>query len=155
MKFNDAILGGVFVIVSLLILLEARTFPTLPDQPLGPGTFPTIIAGVMLLGGAGLILSGLRHRAPALAIADWMRTPGGLRRMLAVPLFVVAYILLSKPVGFPIVVPALLLLMLLNNGVRPVNALLTAAGASLAIWLLFAKLLMVPLPLGILTEVIY
>ena len=58
-------------------------------------------------------------------------------------------------VGFPIVVPALLLLMLLNNGVRPVTAVLTAAGASLAIWLLFAKLLMVPLPLGILTEVIY
>lgn len=155
MKFNDAILGGVFVVVSLLILLEARTFPTLPDQPLGPGTFPTIIAGVMLLGGAALILSGLRSRAPIVALAGWIRTPGGVRRMLAVPAFAVAYTLLAKPIGFPIVVPVLLLLMLLNNGVRPLASVLTAAGASLAIWLLFARFLMVPLPLGILTEVIY
>jgi len=155
MKFNDAILGGVFVVVSLLILLEARTFPTLPDQPFGPGTFPTIIAILMLLGGGALILSGLRSRAPVVALAGWIRTPGGARRMLAVPAFAIAYILLSKPIGFPIVVPVLLLLMLLNNGVRPLVSVLTAAGASLAIWLLFGRLLMVPLPLGILTEVIY
>ena len=48
MRMNDAVTGGVFVLLSALILFAARGFPTLPDQPYGPGTFPTIIAAVMM-----------------------------------------------------------------------------------------------------------
>ena len=155
MKVSDTILGGVFVIVAILILLEARTFPAMPAQNIGPGTFPSIIAAVMLIGGAALIVSGLRRRVPALHLEGWMRTPGAARRMLAVPVFVVLYILLSKPIGFPLVVPVLLSALLMVMSVRPLPAVLTAVGGTFVIWLLFASFLMVPLPLGLLTEVIY
>lgn len=155
MKFNDAILGAVFVAVAILIIVEARTFPTLPDQPFGPGTFPTIIAAVMLAAGAVLVLSGLRERAPAVRLADWIGTRGAARRMLAVPVFVIAYILLSGTVGFPLLVPVLLAALLMTMDVRPLTAVVVALLGTAAIWLLFARLLMVPLPLGLLTEVIY
>ena len=130
MRMNDALIGGIFVLLSVIILFAVRGFPTLPDQPYGPGTFPTIIASVMMVGGLALIWSGVRSHAPLLVIADWMRGSATLHRMAWVPGFVVAYIYLSKPIGFPLLVPVLL------------GAFLT-------------YLLRVPLPLGLLTEVIY
>jgi hypothetical protein len=155
MKISDTILGVAFVLVAILILVEARTFPTMSAQNIGPGTFPSIIAGVMLIGGAALALSGLRRRLPALQLEEWIRSPGAGLRMLAVPGFIVLYILLSKPVGFPLLVPVLLAALLMIMSVRPVIAVPLALGGTAAIWLLFASLLMVPLPLGLLTEVIY
>ncbi len=155
MKVSDTILGLAFALVAIAVLIEARTFPTMPSQNIGPGTFPSLIAGVMLVCGAALALSGLRHRAPALQFADWARRPGALRRMLAVPGFIVLYILLSKPVGFPLLVPVLLSALLMLMSVRPLPAVLLGLAGTAAIWGLFASLLMVPLPLGLLTEVIY
>ncbi|WP_424987082.1 tripartite tricarboxylate transporter TctB family protein [Microbulbifer sp. S227A] len=155
MKLNDAILGTVFVLIALLVLYQVRTFPTLPNQPYGPGTFPGIIAIVMLLGGGGLIVNGIMTRAPVLVLAGWIRTPGAMGRMAAMIGFVLLYIFLSKPVGFPLLVPVLLTGLLCVMQVRVFHAVPIALLSTGAIWLLFAKALLVPLPLGLLTEVIY
>ncbi|MCV0380357.1 tripartite tricarboxylate transporter TctB family protein [Nitratireductor sp.] len=155
MRMNDAVIGGIFVLLSVLILFAVRGFPTLPDQPYGPGTFPTIIASVMMVGGLALIWSGVRSHAPLLVIADWMRGSATLHRMAWVPGFVVAYIYLSKPIGFPLLVPVLLGAFLTVTTGKPVRAAIIALLGTGALWLLFAYLLRVPLPLGLLTEVIY
>ncbi|MCC5777519.1 tripartite tricarboxylate transporter TctB family protein [Nitratireductor sp. B36] len=155
MRMNDAVTGGVFVLLSALILFAARGFPTLPDQPYGPGTFPTIIAAVMMVCGLALIWSGARSRVPLLAVADWMRGAATLHRMAWVPGFVIAYVYLSKPIGFPLLVPVLLGAFLTVTTGRPVRAAAIAVLGTAALWLLFAYILRVPLPLGLLTEVIY
>ncbi|WP_226781232.1 tripartite tricarboxylate transporter TctB family protein [Oceaniglobus trochenteri] len=155
MKLNDAILGAVFALIAVVVLFQVRTFPTLPNQPYGPGTFPGIIAVIMLICGGGLILGGVRSRAPVLVLSDWIRTPGAPLRMAAMVGFVVVYIFLSKPVGFPLLVPVLMTALLCIMKVRPVMAVPIALLTTGAIWLLFSKLLLVPLPLGLLTEVIY
>lgn len=155
MRVNDALLGGVFILLSAIILFAARGFPTMPDQPYGPGTFPTIIASVMMVGGLALVWSGVRSHAPLIAIADWMRGAATLHRMAWVPGFVIAYIHLSKPVGFPLLVPVLLGAFLTVSTGRPIRAAVIAVLGTAALWLLFAFLLRVPLPLGLLTEVIY
>ena len=155
MKLNDAILGGVFVLLAIAVLVESRTFPTLPSQPYGPGTFPTIIAVIMLIAGGGQIWAGKKSSAPLVVVQDWAKTDGAMGRMLAVPAFVITYILLSKTVGFPLLAPVLTAALLLMMKVRPVVALPIAVVATAGIWFLFAWLLLVPLPLGLLTEVIY
>ncbi|WP_295807749.1 tripartite tricarboxylate transporter TctB family protein [uncultured Nitratireductor sp.] len=155
MRMNDAVTGGIFVLLSAIILFAVRGFPTLPDQPYGPGTFPAIIAAVMMVGGLGLIWSGIRSHVPLVEVADWMRGPATLHRMVWVPGFVIAYIYLSKPVGFPLLVPVLLGAFLSVTTGRPARSALIALLGTAALWLLFAYTLRVPLPLGLLTEVIY
>ena len=155
MKLNDAILGTIFILIAALVLFQVRTFPTLPNQPYGPGTFPGIIAAVMALCGGAMVLNGVRSQAPLVTLSGWIRTPGAAGRMAAMLAFVVLYILLSKPIGFPLLVPVLLIALLRIMQVRMALAVPIALVTTGAIWLLFAKLLMVPLPLGLLTEVIY
>jgi len=155
MKFNDAILGAAVLALALAVYLASRGFPTLPGQPYGPGTFPILIAATMAATGVSLVIAGLGARTPALVIADRFRNRRALWRMAAVPAFVVAYILLSKPVGFPLVVPPLLGALLIVLGTRPWVAIVIALGTTAAFWVVFARFLLVPLPLGLLTDVIY
>ncbi len=155
MKGNDAVLGAVFVIIALAVAVDARGFPDLPGQAYGSGTLPTLVAAVMLLLGAAQIVTGLRSRIPPIRLDGWMRAPGAARRMAAVPLFVAAFVLLLRPLGFPLATPPLLLALLLAMSVRWVTALIVAVAATAGIWLVFARLLGVPLPLGLLTEVVY
>lgn len=155
MRLNDAITGAIFALIGAIVLFTVRTFPTLPNQIYGPGTFPGIIAVVMLVGGGILFIGGIRSRAPALVLADWVHTPGAAGRMAAVIAFVVLYIFTSKPIGFPIVVPVLLTALLMVMKVRPLWAVLIALITTAAFWFLFARVLLVPLPLGVLTKVIY
>ena len=88
-------------------------------------------------------------------MADRYRSAGAVRRMAAIPAFVVAYILLAEPLGFPLVVPPLLGGLLVTLGTRPWAAAGIAIVATALFWLLFARVLLVPLPLGLLTDVIY
>ena len=157
MKINDALFGIVFVLVASAILITVQSFPTLPDQPYGPATFPTIIATIMMLGGIALCISGYRERAhqPLIRLAAVMKTRDGLVRMACVPVFMILYILLSKPVGFPIVVPILLAAFLVITTRNWLKSVIIAAVTTALLWLFFVDFLMVSLPLGILNKVIY
>jgi putative tricarboxylic transport membrane protein len=155
MRWNDAVLGAIFVIIALVVALDARGFPDLPGQAYGSGTLPTLVAAVMFCLGAAQIVTGVRSRAPAIRLDAWMRAPGAAWRMAAVPLFVAAFVLLLRPLGFPLVTPPLLFVLLLVMTVRPATALVVAVAATAGIWFVFARLLGVPLPLGLLTEIVY
>lgn len=157
MKISDTVLGLVIVALSITILVVASGFPSLNNQSVGAGTFPSIIAWVMLAAGLILALGDLKRFrwSGMVEIAPWLKTRGALLRVAAVPGFAIAYILLSKPIGFPLLVPVLLTGLLTLTTGRPVRAIPVALGATAAIWFLFAQVLRVPLPLGLLTEVIY
>ena len=66
--------------------------------------------------------------------------------MAAVPVFVIAYVTLSGPLGFPVVAPALLAGLVWLATRRALLSILTGLATSAAIWMLFAELLRVPLP---------
>ena len=157
MKINDAIFGVFFMILALTVLITVQSFPTLPGQPYGPATFPRIIAFVMLCGGFAMCVSGVRQRKlqPLFSFAPWIRSRQGLIRMACVPLMVLIYIWLSGSIGFPILVPCLLFAFLWVTTRQWVLSITTALLTTTLLWLFFARLLLVPLPLGILTKVIY
>lgn len=155
MKLNDTILGGVVFALAAIVFSTSLGFPNLPGQSYGPGTFPMIIATTMAAAGLWMMVMGVRSRRPAIVVSDRYHRPGAWRRMAAIPSFVLLYILLSKPVGFPVLVPPLMAALLLVLGTRPIPAIAIALGATATFWMLFARVLLVPLPLGVLTEVIY
>lgn len=155
MKLNDAVMGTLFVLIALAVAFDARDFPDLPGQAYGSGTLPLLVAALMLFLGGAQIASGLKSRVPPIRLDAWMKAQGALRRMAAVPLFVAAFVLLLRPLGFPLATPPLLLVLLLAMSVRMVTGIVTAVAATGLIWLVFARMLGVPLPLGLLTGIVY
>ena len=159
MKLHDTITGGAFMALAAIVLVAAQGFPTLPGQPYGPGTFPTLVGVVMFAAGAWLTLAGLRQGLkadrPLFAAPAELGRRGAILRVAAVPAFVIAYVALSGPLGFPLVAPPLLAGLVWLMTRRVLLSIATGVLMSAAIWMLFAQLLRVPLPLGVLTEIIY
>ncbi|WEX10985.1 tripartite tricarboxylate transporter TctB family protein [Chelativorans sp. AA-79] len=157
MKLNDAVFGFFFLALALVVIWQAWSMPQLTGQGFGAGTFPMIVAVIMAGCGISLVISGLRAPAvtPWVVIDPWLRKPGALTRMASVPVLVILYIVLSGRIGFPILVPILLTGMLWLTTKRLLLSIIVAISTSACIWFLFVRILAVPLPLGLLTEVIY
>lgn len=157
MRFNDAIVGAVLLLLAAAVLWLTRGFPQMPGQHYGPALFPTIIAFGLAICGLVLVLSGLRRLGshPWLDFDPWTRTPGRLLDVAIVLLGIVAYILLSDLLGFLIISTALLTVWMVRFRGRVASSLAIAVAASLLIDYGFRKLLLVPLPLGPLVGVMW
>lgn len=176
MRVNDAIIGIVLAVLSLLLLGYARTLPVMPNLGHGPGTFPALVGYGLLAGSLGLIVSGLRARRAARAEAappaaadagsdastgagagGSAAEPGASARgdrlrailyALSVPAAVAAYVWLSEDLGFPVVSFAIIASMTAWLTRRWLLAAVVAAVATAVIWYAFAQVLQVPIPRG-------
>lgn len=149
MKFNDAILGGVFLALSIAVLLHIQAFPNIPGQKIGPGAFPGLIA--VILGGCSVALlwRGFRDRTPLVAVGAWLSSPRHIRNFLVVVGVLVFYILAAETIGFLICGAVILLALFLTLRVRPRLAFALAMVLPIVIHVIFYKLLRVPLPWGL------
>lgn len=173
MRFNDAITGAVLVVFAVAEILYTRTFPSLHGQAYGPDLFPMLIG--FGLGGCGcvLILRGLLARRSAKHAANlsnsenntipegdntkvvgWIdysnisHSPQAIGNALLTLLFLIVYILFSDWVGFIPLSILTISVLLYRLGSSIVVALVIALATTLVIQLLFAKVLLVPLPAG-------
>jgi putative tricarboxylic transport membrane protein len=104
----------------------------------GPGLFPALAAGLM---GASALLA-LRHRAPKPGETDWLR-------LFAYVVGAFVFPLLLEPLGMTAAVVLLFLLLLAGlERMRWRVVLPVTAGAAAGSFLLFDRLLQVPLPRG-------
>lgn len=152
MRFNDAVLGALFLALSAFIILSSAGFHTPPGQKFGPGFFPTITAAVMGIAAAGLVLKGILQRRAGGRIVDldpWLSSPRLVLHGVSVFAFLVAYLLLSEWLGFLIVAPLLLWALIWLLWGHPAIALAIAVGSSFCIHQFFVQVLLVPLPWGI------
>jgi putative tricarboxylic transport membrane protein len=157
-RLNDAVIGVALILFALAMIWYTRTFPAMPGQDFGPALFPVLIGIGFLVTGAILVISGLaRMRTePLFSGGAWLRSPHHVASFLAVVLGLLFYILISDRLGF-IPTAALLLfalLVILRRG-RPLSSLAMALITTLAVNYAFTKFLLVPLPLGLLQQVIY
>jgi putative tricarboxylic transport membrane protein len=153
MRLNDALLGSLLLLLAAALAVVARTFPPVPGQDYGAGAFPTLIA--LGFAGCGLVLirSGLKERAPLVVFRDWTRTPSRVIDVIATIAAVLFYILAAEPLGF-IPTTALILLALLRRfGVGWGASVAIAVATPLVMQFLFGRLLLVPLPWGLLAPV--
>ena len=150
MKFNDAILGGVFLALSVAILVHIQGFPNIPGQKIGPGAFPGLIAAVLACCSVALIWRGLRDKTPPVAVGAWLFSP---RHVLNFALTVGAlafYILAADKLGFLICATLILLALFFTLRVKAGVAVALAIVLPVFIHFIFYKLLRVPLPWGVL-----
>jgi putative tricarboxylic transport membrane protein len=158
MRFNDAVFGVLLLAAAVAIFAAARGFPAMPGQDFGPALFPDLIASGFALCGLALVWSGLRRPGfPGIvALGEWARSGGHLVDVALVIGGLVALILVWDRVGF--LIGATLLtgaLMARFRGGRVVGSFAGALVACLAIDWVFRRVLLVPLPLGPLTGIVW
>ncbi|OAI50597.1 hypothetical protein AYO46_09885 [Betaproteobacteria bacterium SCGC AG-212-J23] len=152
MKFNDAVLGAIFLALSIAVLVTIQGFPKIPGQSVGPSAFPGLIAVLLAGCSIALIWRGWRERAsqPLVAIGAWLSSPPHVRNFLVVVGGLVFYVLAADTLGFLPCGAIILCALFLTLRVRPLLAVALALIVPVVIHLIFYKLLRVPLPWGVL-----
>ncbi|TKT57973.1 tripartite tricarboxylate transporter TctB family protein [Rhizobiaceae bacterium LC148] len=152
---TNRFLGLGFVAVGAVILFLSLQLP----QPMaatriayGPGFFPTILGAVVTI--AGLLMAIIN---PADAFEEDEEHDAFAWRQYIRPAIVAAaalvYILFSTQLGFLILAPIILTMLLVMGRVVLWQAFLIGIAGPVIIYILFAKLLLVPLPLGLLAPI--
>ena len=157
MRTNDAISGLILIAASLFMIYLTLDFPDFPGQKYGPALFPRILGAALILCGGILIVRGLSARrvgGPWVELADWTRDPRRLASFVMLPVLVLVYILISDQIGFIPLAFGILLLLFLWFGTRVVLAVPIAAIATWVMYWFFAEMLRVPLPRGILNNIL-
>lgn len=151
MKVSDTVVGAGFVGAGALIVAATLNYPTLDAGHPGPSLFPRIVGTLMAGFGLLVALQGLRGRDVGDTVA-WGRLHRntGFVNALFVLGGVVAYLVLVERLGFLVMGAVLIFGLMWRLEVRPLRALGVAIGFTALVYFLFAKVLRVPLPLGIL-----
>jgi putative tricarboxylic transport membrane protein len=152
MKFNDSVVGAGLIAFAGAIFWNARKFPSMPGDQVGPALFPQLIAAGLAICGAIFVIQAARRKAgtPWIELPDWIRAPRQVAGFAVVTLGLLAYCLLVETVGFFVCAPLLLGALLAVLGVRAWAVPVIALGVSVVIHFIFYKGLGVPLPWGLL-----
>jgi putative tricarboxylic transport membrane protein len=148
---TDLLLGLGFVIGGSVVVAASQTTPTIPGQVYGPGFFPFLI-GCALIAGGGMMAVRAVTDPPVTETAASAPAPGAahLLTLAFVLVGLVACIFLLEPVGFIPVTTALTAGFMMLLRVSPLVAAPLALAGSVVVTLIFSKILLVPLPSGLL-----
>ena len=139
---NRGILSGLmFAGIGVLALTIARNYPMGSALRMGPGYFPNVLGGIMILFGIIMMAQGVLK--PEKVGGAW-----SVRALAILPIATVIFGTLMEHLGF---IPALLILIFLSalagREFRLVEVALLAIGLTVGSWALFIWGLGLPYPL--------
>ena len=147
MRFNDALIGVGIIIFGLVVVIHVQSYPRMGSMP-GPSLFPAVLGFLLMIIGVVQIPRGIKSRAPLVAILPGFNARG-MRGILAVVLGVVFYIYAAETLGFLLTSFCVMFVLMLIMRGKPLPSALVSAGAALCAYLIFNKMLSVPLPSGL------
>jgi putative tricarboxylic transport membrane protein len=155
MRLNDAVFGVLLIVFAIAEIAYTRTFPSLHGQAYGPDLFPILIGVGFLITGAVLTFQGLAQRAghTLLEVGAWAADRRNVVNFALVLLALLFYIAASGWLGFILTAFIIMLVLLKSFGSGWVAAVVIATLTTLCIHTLFARVLLVPLPWGLLQPV--
>ena len=152
MRVSDIYTGLGSMFLGGIIFVLTVGFPTLAEGGwIGPALFPRILAILFIFFGAILVVEGLVCRfskSTAQTHLPWSAGPA--INALCIIAAIIFYILVSEYLGFLITGFIILTLLMLKLEVRIKMCLPASMALVVGIYYLFAKILRVPLPWGIL-----
>lgn len=157
------VFAGLMLAVGVIYESMALNMPRGSLAYPGPGLFPMLVGAIIIATALGCLLQEivprLRAREPAAS-----SLPGGnagaaeernVSKTVQLTALMIGYIFLLKPLGFPLAICAFLALAICIFGYRKwLPTLAMAALISGISYVLFVVWLKVPLPMGILEEVL-
>jgi putative tricarboxylic transport membrane protein len=150
MKISDTVVGAGFLAAGALIIAGTMHYPPLDGGYPGPSLFPRILGGLMVAFGGLVGLKGLRTGDTTEEV-EWLllHKSTGFINAVFVLVGVAAYILFVERLGFLLMGALLLFVVMWRLKVPPLKALLVAVVFNTLVHFLFAKIMRVPLPLGL------
>ena len=163
MNIGAMVFAGLMLAVGVIYEGVALSMPRGSLAYPGPGLFPMLVGGFVIATALGCLLQEivprLRTREPAAS-----SLPGGnagtaeerkVSKTVQLTALMIGYIFLLKPLGFPLAICAFLALAIRIFGYRKwLPTLAMAALISGISYVLFVVWLKVPLPMGILEEIL-
>ena len=151
MRVSDRLSGLLAALLGLAVVVQARSLPLSPGQDIGPGLFPSILGGLLILLGAGLIVGSVRKGETGWAgVDDWVARSATRRSLIAVLVALVSWMILVGPVGFIPTTILFLAVLMSIFGARLAVAVPVAVLVTFGTHYAFYTLLRVPLPWGVL-----
>lgn len=147
MKKGNIITAVVCIVMAVYVILTAMTYPGAKHGVPGPGMFPIIISSLMILSSISLIITSLKMKPEENVSIDI--SSEGSKRVYIVMAMLIAYFILFKYVGF-IITTTVLLSVLIRwfSKKNIVFCIVISIVITMAVYLIFNKLLNVPLNFG-------
>jgi putative tricarboxylic transport membrane protein len=149
MAIRDGIIGLISLLFGAFIVYLTLDFPSLEGGHPGPALFPRILAFLFSACGAAMILSDIRARKPKPGGKAFFPGWGPTWNALSVIAVVIMYTLIVDALGFILTGTVLFCLLMMKLGVRTLSSVVLSVALTVGVYLLFHKLLMVPLPWGL------
>ena len=149
MRVSDTTIGLSLIIFACAVLVHVQSFPELDNGYPGPALFPSVLSVLFIFCGIGLISQGIRKREKILKFDFESVNLAGWINIAFVLGAIVCYIFFSDYIGFLIFSFIILMILMKWLKVSTLLSLVMSVSVTLAIYLLFAKVLLVPLPWGL------
>ena len=153
MKTADIFGGIIGILIGLGAIWEGSKMPTDVVMKIGPSFFPNILAGCLILFSIVLLINALRGRSKG-SVEPLHLSDKGVQRGLVTLGATLVVCAVLEPVGFIPTAIVFLAFMAWVLGKRSALALAVSPPLiTLAIWLVFEKVLYLSLPPGLLVDV--
>ena len=147
MKLNDRLIGALAIVAGIAVISGTFGFRDIPGQQFGSEFFPRII-GVAIIG-VGILQVLLARSGPAFTWPDWVKGPAVVRIFSVLGLSL-AWLFTVDSLGFLLATGLLISVVSVVAGGRLLVALGVGVVATAVLYTVFALLLRVPLPRGVL-----
>ena len=148
MKIADFIGGGAGIALGAYVLYEGSKMPADHIMKIGPSYFPGALAIALIVFSAILIIYAFLGRAKGKSDAISLKDRG-IQRALVSLAAIIAYAVFFNSLGYPLATLLLVSgIMILLGKREPKQIAIVALATTFAVWLIFAKLLMLSMPMG-------
>ena len=154
MKIADIFGGALGILIGLFAIWEGTKMPEDLVMKIGPSFFPNILAGILILFSATLIINALRGKSKG-EVAPLKLSDKGVQRGLITLVSTIVFCVALDPLGFiPTAIVFLVCMMLVMGNRKPLQLTIAPPLVTLAIWLVFEKVLNLSMPAGILADIL-
>ena len=152
MKIADIFGGALGILIGLFAIWEGSKMPTDVVMKIGPSFFPNILGGLLIVFSATLIVNAVRGRSKG-KVEPYRLADKGTQRGLITLAAGIVFCAVLDPLGFiPTSIIFLTFMMLVMGKRNPLLIAVTPALITLAVWLVFEKVLLLSMPAGVLAD---
>ena len=147
---NDCIGGGIFVALGVFIWGMSFSFPGLDGGHPGPSLFPRVLGTLFIFFGSMVVYKGWKTRRVQEEPPSGEEIPLNYFNPILVIILIAAFIALANKLGFIISGVAILFILMTKLKVSLLTRSIVSVALVCFVFMIFSKLLRVPLPIGLL-----
>jgi putative tricarboxylic transport membrane protein len=149
MAIRDSIIGVISLVFAAFVFCATLDFPSLEGGYPGPALFPRILSLLFALCGLVLIFQDVKADRSNMDRKAFFPGWAATWNAISVIAVVVLYMLVVDILGFILTALILFSVLMKKLGVGVLRSLVLSFAVTIGIYLLFNKMLMVPLPWGL------